>query len=53
VECADLSALWSAATCRSLLIKWRRQAGAEQSGVKPPHSKKKALHPEREKRLNI
>jgi hypothetical protein len=44
LECADLSALWSAATCRSqrtLRPRWRSgvEPPADQSGDRSPHSK--------------
>jgi hypothetical protein len=45
LECAALTALWSAATCRSFALvecdvkEARRQAAADQSVVEPPHSK--------------
>jgi len=43
LECADLSALWSARAVsavdlKALSMKWR-EAAADQSGAGPPHSK--------------
>jgi len=43
MECADLSALWYAATCRrdasDWAFVWPRQVAAYESGNKLPHSK--------------
>jgi hypothetical protein len=58
LECADLSALWSVATCRDLgskefRVPLRRQAAEDQSGDRSPHSKELRVNPTANPRLEL